>query len=145
MISLNDIFVRWEQDSKINPTALNHEALIISQLHCTYYQILSNERLCLKALELEHKMLYLQKHEFLTQGETEETLQKGWKLPPKGCVLKSEASLYLDADNDLNENLLMIFSVREKVSVLEDILKIIHSRGYLIKSAIDFVRFQAGN
>jgi Recombination, repair and ssDNA binding protein UvsY len=144
-MTLNDIFVLWEKDSRINPMALNHEALNISQLHCSYYQLLSNERLCLKALELEHKALYLKKHEFLTQGPTKESEEKGWNLPPKGCVLKGEAALYLDADDILNEHLLLIFSVKEKVSILEDILKIIHSRGYLIKSAIDFVKFQAGD
>lgn len=134
----------WEQDSRIDPTSLQHEALAISQLHCAYYQLLSNERLCLKAMEMEHKSLYLEKHEFLTQGPTKESKEKGWKLPPKGCVLKGEAPLYLDADELLNKSLLLISAKRENVNVLEDILKIIHSRGYLIKSAIDFIRFQAG-
>jgi hypothetical protein len=144
-MTLNELFELWKHDSRINPTSLQHEALNISRLHCTYYQILSNERMCLKALELAHKALHLAKYEFYVSGDTEATRSKGWKLPPKGCVLKNEVAMYLDADVNINESLLIIFSAREKVNVLEDILKILHNRSYLIRSAIDFVKFQAGD
>lgn len=143
-MKLNEIQELWDIDCKINITILQTESVNIPQLHNKYYRILSNERLILKNLEFLYKELFLQKYEFLTQGETKETKEKGWVLPAKGCVLKQEAPMYLEADKNLNEITGKIALQKEKMMLTEDILKTIHQRNFIIKNIIDYLKFQAG-
>jgi hypothetical protein len=50
----------------------------------------------------------------------------------------------MDGDKDIIELSLKIGMQQEKVDFLADIIKTLHSRGYAIKNAIDFYRFQQG-
>jgi hypothetical protein len=91
------------------------------------------------------KQLKLDKYEFLTQGPNEETKDKGWRLPPKGMVLKSDIPMYLEADVDIVNLSLKIGIQQEKIDLLDSIIKSIMNRGYLIKSAIDWQKFIMGS
>jgi hypothetical protein len=51
----------------------------------------------------------------------------------------------MDSDKDLAERLLKLQVQREKVELLENIIKTLNGRGFLIKNAIDFIRFTSGN
>jgi len=143
-MTLEEIFELWEKDSSINPSELGNAALDLAKLHHKYYSLFSRERLMLKKLESEMKRLKLDKQEFYVDGPTEEQMDLGWKLPPKGRILKSDVSSYLEADNDIIKLNLKIAYQQEKISALESIIKMIHNRGFHIKSAIDFERFKVG-
>jgi hypothetical protein len=52
--------------------------------------------------------------------------------------------MYLEADSDLIELSLKIGLQQEKVELLQNIIKSLTNRGFNIKSAIDFIRFQSG-
>lgn len=143
-MKIEEIFTQWEKDSKIDKTELGDEALSIPKLHHKYFQILVSEKLLLRAHESEMKKLKLDKYEFLTQGPNEETKNKGWKLPPKGMILKAELPMYIDADPDIIKQSLKIGLQQEKIELLESIIKTIINRGFLIKSAIDWQKFTMG-
>lgn len=143
-MKLESIFELWEQDSKINREILDAESLALSTLHHKYHKIYTNERLVLRRLESELKQLKLEKFEFYTQGPTKETMEKGWKLPPIGKIIRSDAGQYVDADPDIVELSLKIGIQHEKIELLESIIKSIMNRGFQIKNAIDFIKFQAG-
>jgi hypothetical protein len=91
------------------------------------------------------KQLKLDKYEFLTQGPNEETKDKGWKLPPKGMILKGDIPMYLEADQDVINLSLKIGYQQEKIDLLESIIKTIINRGFLIKSAIEWQKFTMGS
>lgn len=143
-MKLESIFELWEQDSQIDRASLDTESLKIASLHKKYHQIYTNERLVLRDLEMKFKVLRLEKFEFYTQGPTKETAEKGWQLPPVGRVLKADANTYVDADKDIIALSLRIGIQHEKIELLESIIKSLMNRGFQIKSAIDWAKFQSG-
>ena len=100
-MSIDEILEQWQQDTKIDRTELGDEALNIPKLHHKYFQILVKEKMILRKQESGMKQLKLDKYEFLTQGPNEETKDKGWKLPPRGMILKGDIPMYLEGDQDI--------------------------------------------
>lgn len=143
-MKIEEIFDLWKIDSNIDKTELGDAALDIPKLHHKYFQILVNERLILRKLESEMKQLKLDKHEFLTQGPNEETKDKGWKLPPRGMILKGDIPMYLEADQDIINLSLKIGLQQEKIELLDSIIRNIMNRNFVIRSAIDWQKFTMG-
>jgi hypothetical protein len=143
-MKFEDIFEQWNIDSSIDKTELADESLKIPKLHHKYYLMLVAEKSSLKKLESRLKELKLSKYEFYSQGHTEETKQLGWKLPARGMILKADIPMYMEADKDIIDLSLKIGMQQEKVDFLESIIKSFQTRGYIIKNAIDFMRFSMG-
>lgn len=144
MAKLEDIEALWEADSKIDRTDLDNESIKIPTLHSKYYKIYLREKVQLKAEEQEYKIFYKIKHEYYTGKLSKEDLdQYGWE--PFQFVLKNDLQVYIDSDKDIAEKLLKLQVQREKVDFLENIIKTLNGRGFLIKNAIDFIRFTSGN
>ena len=144
-MKFEDIHAAWDKDSDIDKTELGDESLKIPKLHHKYYSMLVAERAVLRKLEADMKKLKLEKHEFYTQGHTEETKEKGWKLPARGMILKNDVPLYMDADQDLVDLSLRIGVQQEKVEFLTSILESVRFRSNAIKNAIDWTRFTMGS
>jgi hypothetical protein len=143
-MKIEEIFSEWKNDSDIDRTELGDEALKIPKIHHKYYQIYIHEKLILRSYESEMRQLKLDKYEFFTQGPNEDTKDKGWKLPPKGMILKSDIPLYMDADKEIVSLSLKIGYQQEKVDLLDSIIRSLNSRGYNIKAAIDWQKFTMG-
>jgi hypothetical protein len=143
-MTLEEILESWEQDCIVDKTELAEEALKIPNLHSKYLRILSTEKLKLKKLESEYKILKLEKYEFYTQGHTEDTMKKGWQLPAKGMILKADIPMYMEADEDIINSTLKISYQNEKIEALDTIIRSVMNRGYHIKSAIDWNKFIMG-
>jgi hypothetical protein len=142
-MKLEEIESLWEQDAKIDRTDLDNESLRIPTLHGKYYKIYLREKVQLKAEEQEYKTFYKLKHEYYTGKLSKEELDHcGWE--PFQFVLKNDLQVYIDADKDIAERLLKLQVQREKVDLLESIIKTLNGRGFLIKNAIDFIRFTSG-
>jgi hypothetical protein len=143
-MKLDDIYYEWEKDSEINRNELGDEALRIPKLHHKYFKIFTQERLTLRKLEFDLKQLKLEKFEFFTQGPTPEQHEKGWKLPPQGKILKSEANNYVDSDEEVIQLALRIGIQLEKIELLESVIKTFTNRGFNIKAAIEWEKFKVG-
>ena len=144
IMKFEDIFDEWKRDSEIDQTDLGNESLRIPKLHHKYYMMLMAERSALRKLEYQMKQLKLSKYEFYSQGHTAETKQLGWELPPRGIILKADIPMYLEADRDIIDLSLKIGIQGEKVDFLDSILKSLQTRNFLIKNAIDFLRWTNG-
>jgi hypothetical protein len=143
-MKIEDILDQWKEDSEIDRTELGDEALKIPKLHHKYLQIYVQEKLALRSLDADMKKLKLDKHEFFTQGHTEETRSKMWELPARGLILKTDIPMYMDADKDLIKLSLKIGIQQEKLELLESIIKSLTNRGFQIKSAIEWQKFTMG-
>ena len=143
-MKIEEITAQWKDDSVIDKTELGDEAMKIPKLHHKYYQILISEKLLLRSQEAEMKQLKLDKYEFYTQGPNEETESKGWKLPAKGLILKTDIPMYMDADSDIIKLSLKIGLQQEKIEFLDSIIRSLMNRGYNIKAAIDWTKFTMG-
>ena len=143
-MKFEEIFDAWKSDSEIDQTDLGNESLKIPKLHHKYYMMLLAERSSLRKLEAQMKQLKLSKYEFYSQGHTEETKKLGWELPPRGIILKADIPMYLEADKDTIELSLKSGVQGEKVDFLDSIIKSLQTRNFLIKNAIDFLRWTNG-
>ena len=144
-MKIDEILNLWKEDCVIDKTEIGDEAIKIAKLHHKYFQILVNERFTLKSHEAEMKKLKLEKYEFFTQGPNEDTQKKGWKLPAKGIILKTDIPMYMDADDDIIRISLRIGIQQEKIELLESIIKTIMNRGYNLKVVLEWQKFINGS
>lgn len=143
-MKLDDIQELWAVDSEISEHELDVESLKIPKLHSKYYSIYSTEKMMLYKLESEMKVLKLEKYEFYSQGYTKETMAKGWVMPSKGVIIKSEVPTYMEGDKDIINLNLRIAVQKEKTEFLESIIKSLSNRGFQISSAITFLKWKSG-
>lgn len=143
-MKLEDIQAAWKQDSTIDRTELGEESLKIPQLHSKYFNIYSQERLVLRKLESDYKKLQRLKHEYYTGVISEEDLRERQWTPFMLKILRTDLNLYLDSDEELQIMQLKIDMQKEKVDFLDSAIKTLTTRGYQIKNAIDWTRFQMG-
>lgn len=134
----------WSKDAHIDRTEIGEEALKIPRLHSKYINILTQERLLLRKLEADFKILKKDKYEFLSLGPTKEQKDMGWESPARGMVLKQDIPIYMDSDKEIVNLSLRIGMQHEKVELLDSIIKSIMSRGYQLKTALDFTKFTMG-
>ena len=143
-MKIEEVEALWEQDIKIDRTELDSESLKIPSLHSKYYKIYLREKVQLKAEEQSYKQFYKLKHEYYTGKLSQTELNElGWE--PFQFLLKNELQVYMESDKEMCDRLLKLNVQREKVQFLEDIIKTLNTRGFLIKNAIDFIRFTNGN
>lgn len=134
----------WKADSEIDRTELAVESLKIPKLHSKYYNLFIQERLILKKLESEYKQMYRVKFEYYNGILSEDELQE-YNLQPFALkVLKTDLPIYIESDKDLQTIQAKISVQKEKIDFLESIIKSLTNRGFQIKSAIDFIKFQHG-
>ena len=67
----------------------------------------------------------------------------GWK-PYQKKVMKADMERCIQADSEIITLSLRIDLHTERAKFLEDIVKTIHGRNFIIKSMIDILKFQAG-
>lgn len=143
-MKLEQIEEMWSEDCSIDRTSLDTESLKIPSLHSKYYKIYLREKIQLKAEENDYNSFYKIKHEYYTGKLSQEELNEyGWQ--PFQFVLKNDLSIYINSDREISDRLLKLQLQREKVDLLESIIKTLNNRGFLIKNAVDFIRFSNGN
>lgn len=143
-MKLEDIQQLWVNDSQIDRTELGEESLRIPQLHSKYFKIFSDERLSLRKYENMYKQHYKLKYEYYNGTISEDELRDNDWEPFQLKILKSDISIYMQADKQLSELELRIELQKEKVEFLESIIKNLPARGYQIKAAIDWEKFKVG-
>ena len=143
-MKLEEIQSLWEQDVNIDRTELGEESLRIAQLHSKYFKIFSSERLRLRQLEQQQKLMYRIRYEYYMGTLDVETLKEyNWEPNPMK-ILKSDVSMYIEADQPMQELQMKVELQQEKVDFLESIIKHLPNRGFNIKSAIEWTKFQHG-
>jgi hypothetical protein len=143
-MTLDEIFANWSEDSCIDKTELDSESLKIPLLHSKYLKIFTTERLSLHRLEAEYKTLFKLKSEYFSGSLDMDTIKEhGWEPNPK-LILKSDLSMHIEADQEIQKLSLKIGLQREKVSTLDSILKTIGNRGFQISNAINYMKLMNG-
>jgi hypothetical protein len=141
----DDINEMWAKDAPIDETNLVNESKRIPSLHSKYYNLYFREALLVKKYLADLAELKRDKFEYYTGSLDEQTMkEKGWK-PFQLKVLRNETDKYMQSDKDIIKLSLKIDYHKERASYLEDIIKTIHSRNFVIKNIIDVMRFQSGD
>lgn len=141
---ISEIIRNWESDSEINRINLTEESLKTPRLHAKYIRLLTEERLVYEKLRSEHQEMVLLRTLYYQCELNQETLkEKGWS-PFQLKILKSDRDMYIDGDKFLHSTRTRVQIQKEKLLLLEDIMKSIHNRNYVIKNAIDWEKFTSG-
>ena len=142
---IEDIISSWREDCKLDDTELDTEALRIPNLHAKYLKMLAENRVKLRALRIKQKQLSQPLYDYY-KGDLNnpEDLAAIKREPWPKTVLKQDMPMYVDSDEDMVKMNSKIAMQEEIVGVCEEILKSINNRGFQIKNAIDFLKFQAG-
>lgn len=144
-MNTDDISKLWAEDSPIDETNLVGESKKIPLLHSKYYNLYYREVLRVKKLKAEYKELERLKREYYDGSMDEITLkEQGWK-PFQLKVLRNDLDKYIQSDKDIIKLSLTIDFHSANANYLEDIIKTIHSRNFVIKNMIDILKFQAGD
>lgn len=143
-MKLEEISQEWIKDAKIDTTELDIESIKIPQLHSKYLKIYFEERRRLKGFEFQSKEMYLNKYEYYNGRLSDEELKNlNWE-PFMKRLMKNEVDLYLESDKDIIGNNMRIVNQKEKLDMLEEILKNLNQRNFQIKNAIDWKKFTQG-
>jgi hypothetical protein len=143
-MTLDEIFEQWAVDAKVDRVELGDAALNIPKLHHKYYRMLSNERMLLRKMEADQAVLMQNKKSWVLGELTSDELKTlGWQ-PHLKKLLKSEIEEYLKADQDCINNFLRMALQREKIEVLDSIIKTIINRSFQISNAINWEKFKVG-
>jgi hypothetical protein len=143
-MKLEDIHDEWAKDSRIDETAVDHESTKIPQLHAKYLRLLSNERMLMKKLEGEILELKQAKADRLTGVMSKEELDsRGWE-PERRRYLKGELDDAISSDKDIINLNLRAALQKEKVEVLDSIVRMVTNRNFILKNIIDWKKFISG-
>ncbi len=144
-MSTEDINEMWAADAKIDQSNLLGESKKIPELHSKYYNLYYKEALKVKKLRYDYKELEHAKREWFEGTMAEEDLrERGWR-PFQKKVLRNDVDKYIQADKDIITLSLKIDYHSARANYLEDIIKTIHSRNFVIKNMIDILKFQHGD
>lgn len=143
-MKLEDYQKAWEQDGKIDKDELDVAATQVPLLHAKYWKFYSAERLALKKYNIEHRTLQQKKRLWLLgKMDDEQREALGWPVQQLR-ILEPAVQKYLDADADVQKLEANVAYIEEKLRFLEDIIKNINNRGYLIRTTVDFLKFKCG-
>jgi hypothetical protein len=143
-MSTDDISEVWAIDCKIDETNLAGESKRIPELHSKYYSMYYKEALRVKKLKYDYKELELAKREYYDGSMAEEDLRdRGWK-PFLKKVIRQDMDKFVQADKDIIAMSLKMDYHATRANFLEDIIKTIHSRNFVVKNMIDILKFQHG-
>tara|TARA_Y100000310_G_scaffold344909_1_gene460398 strand:+ start:6777 stop:7220 length:444 start_codon:yes stop_codon:yes gene_type:complete len=145
-MKLSEILDEWAKDSKIDETQLDVESLHIPQLHHKYWKILIGETLRLRKIKSELDSLRNMKMEYYAGNlnGTDILDELGWEPWRKTAQLKADVQRWVDADSDIVDQTLVQAMVEEKIKLLDSIIRSINTRNFVIKNAIDFLKFSNG-
>ena len=140
-MTLEELQQAVDRDFKLDDTELDSESIKIPLLHNKYLQHFNKFSLLLKKSEYEHKALVRQKWEYYT-GKSDPSVYKEKPFDLK--ILKSDVHIYMDSDEDLQRADQKTAYLNQVVKYLEQVLRSINNRTFLIKNAIEWKKFTSG-
>ena len=140
-MTLEELQIQVNRDFKLDDTELDSESIKIPLLHNKYLQHLNKFSLLLKKAEYDHKLLVREKWEYYT-GKADSSVYQEKPFDIK--VLKADVHIYIDSDEELQKADQKVAYLNVVVKYLEQVLRSINNRTFLIKNAIEWKKFTSG-
>lgn len=145
---IDQINEMWKADAKYksDPLSIAEEGSHNISLHAKYQGFKSEETRKLAELKLgveilRFKLLRFYRDGSLTPQEMQYAEQAGWEKPPGGKpVLKTDVKFWVESNSELIGLMLQLSDQNDIVELLDDIIKMIHSRGYNVNATIEIVK-----
>jgi hypothetical protein len=143
-MQLEQLEAMWAEDCKIDETNLARESTRIPELHSKYYKLYIRSATKASKYKSDLKELERIKTEYYNGSMAEEDLKHyGWKQNPLK-ILKSDIAKYIESDKDIINLCLKIDYQVSYTKFLEDIIRQINNRNFIIKNIIDYMKFTHG-
>ena len=140
----DELIEEWEKDSNIDKTELGKESLRIPQLHSKYLKEFYLAKSLHAKLTADYRQLYKLKHQYFQGILSKEELDKhGWEPQPLK-ILKADIPMYMESDSDLQTVQTKIQLTEDKIGIIENIIRTLNNRGYLLKNCIEWEKFKMG-
>ena len=140
-MTLEELQTQVNRDFKLDDTELDSESIKIPLLHNKYLQHFNKFSLLLKKAQQDHKTLVRDKWEYYT-GKADSAV---YILKPFDIkVLKADVPIYMDSDPDLQRADQKAAYLNQIVKYLEQVLRGVNNRTFLIKNAIEWKKFTSG-
>lgn len=129
------------EDLEIDDTELDQEAINVPSLYAKYLNEYFDASRYYMQLKEHRDKLYLERWRYY-MGKQDDKYYARHPLNEK--VIKTDIDKYLKADSMITKMDYALNLQKSLADYLENIAKEIQRRGYHIKSAIDFMKFQQG-
>jgi len=147
MNNLEKILEMWKEDSIIDEMKLDESSRDSAKLHSKYLEIYSVNKLKLKKLELDFKVILRDKFMHYNGKLSKEVMdEKGWEYDPLNglTVLKGDMDKWYNADPIVQSHQAKMAYQKELCDTLKEIMENIKWRHQNIKNMIDWRRFTSG-
>ena len=132
----------WKTDSVLDDDLHDNDSLAIPQLHMKYMEFHNTYSLMKKEREIEMRRLIKEKWLYY-KGKAPSSVYKEMPFDLK-LTTKEEITMFIDADEDITKLQFKIDYIDQVLSFLDGVLRMINSRTYHIKNAIEWKKFQSG-
>ena len=140
-MQLEDIKTESKIDLEVDDERLDTEALKNQELYRKYIDYKSNFELLLYKAKGDYKILYREKWEYYGgKADAKVYATKPFDLK----VLKTDLHVYLESDEDIIRAEHKIAYLETTIKYIEGMLQNIKNRGWGIKNAIEWRKFEAG-
>lgn len=143
-MTLDTLHTEWSQDQDLTLDQPDKTLRGVPFLHSKWWKYYTTERQRYLVIKEEHDNLRRAKFEwYLGRMDDAERQKRGWPLQHLRIV-RQEVDTYLSSDTDLLPFAAKLEHQELKLKFIEDVIKSINGRGYLVKTYVDYLRFSQG-
>jgi len=144
-MTLEALHQEWVGDQELALDQPDKMVRGIPYLHSKWWAIYTQERQRFILIKQEHDTLRRARFEwYLGRLDEAERVKRGWDHQPIRIV-RQEVETYLSSDPILLPLMGKFENMEIKLKFLEGVIKAIDSRGYLLKTHVDWLRFSQGS
>ena len=140
-MTLDELKLQVSQDLRVDNEHLDTESLKNQEIKATYLDHKSKFELLLFKAKGDYKRLYREKWEYYG-GKADAKIYASKPFDLK--VLKTDLGVYISADEEIIDAENKIGYLETVVDYIKGVIKSIDNRGWDIKNAIEWKKFEAG-
>ena len=140
-MTLDELRLQVSQDLKVDDEHLDTESLKNQEIKAKYLEHKSKFELLLFKAKGDYKRLYREKWEYYG-GKSDAKIYATKPFDLK--VLKTDLGVYISADEEIIDAENKIGYLETVVDYIKGVIKSIDNRGWDIKNAIEWKKFEAG-
>ena len=140
-MTLDELKLQVSQDLKVDDEHLDTESLKNQEIKAKYLDAKSKFELLLYRAKGDYKKLYREKWEYYG-GKSDAKIYATKPFDLK--VLKTDLSVYISADEEIIDAENKIGYLETVVDYIKGVIKSVDNRGWDIKNAIEWKKFEAG-
>jgi len=144
LMNIDELKQQITKDSQIDSTELGIESIKIPQIHSKYLSFLADVKLILTKHNNDLAQLKLRKWKIYTGKASQDELKEWGEDACDFTLLKSDVEQFIEADKKVIELKSKISLNEIKLRMIEEFLKSLNNRNFMIKSAIDWQKMMNG-